>query len=115
MILDITPDLRNVNVMPSTEIEEIAQNVQMILLTHKFSVPMDRTFGLNASMIDQPISATQARLTAEVAAAIREQEPRCRVLKVTYAGDIADGQLKVKVRVEIIERRLRGYVSLSGK
>lgn len=110
MTLDITADLRDVKIMPSTEIEEIAQNVQMILATQKFSVPMDRDFGVSANLLDSPIAATQARLTAEIATAIREQEPRARVQRVIYAGNPANGQLKVTVRIEIVEKRLRGGI-----
>ena len=110
MTIDITADLRDVKIMPSTELEEIAQNVQMILATQKFSVPMDRAFGLNAAMLDAPIAASQARLTAEIAASIREQEPRARVQQVFYSGNTADGQLKVTVRIEVVEKRLRGGV-----
>lgn len=110
MTMDITSDLRDVNVMPATELEEIAQNVQMILATQKLTVPMDRAFGLTATLLDQPIVASQARMTAEIATAIREQEPRVRVQQVFYDGEFADGQLKVRVRVEILERRLRGGV-----
>lgn len=110
MTLDITADLRDVKIMPSTEFEEIAQNVQMILATQKFSVPMDRAFGINAAMLDAPIAATQARLSAEIATAIREQEPRARVQQVFYTGMPADGQLKVTVRIEVVEKRLRGGV-----
>lgn len=110
MTLDITADLRDVKIMPATEIEEIAQNVQMILATQKFTVPMDRSFGINAALLDQPIAASQARLSAEIATAIREQEPRARVQRVIYAGNPADGQLKVTVRVEIVEKLLRGGV-----
>lgn len=110
MTLDITADLRDVKIMPETELEEIAQNVQMILATQKLTVPMDRAFGLTATLIDQPIAASQARMTAEIAASIREQEPRVRVQQVFYDGEFADGQLGVRVRVEVVERNLRGGV-----
>ena len=111
MILDVSADLSAVKIIPSTELEEIIQNVQMILATQKFTVPMDREFGINAALLDQPIAATQARLSAEIATAIREQEPRARVQKVFYNGDDAvDGKLKVSVRIEIVEKNLRGGV-----
>ena len=110
MTLDITADLRDVKIMPETELEEIAQNVQMILATQKLTVPMDRGFGITASLVDQPIIASQARMTAEIAASIHEQEPRVRVQHIFYSGDYPDGQLGIKVRVEVVERNLRGYV-----
>lgn len=108
MTYEVTVDLSNIKIMPSTEIEEILQNVQMILSTMKFSVPLDREFGISANMIDSPISATQARLTAEVAAAVRKFEPRARVERINYGGNAPDGNLNMSVVVEIIERNLRG-------
>lgn len=110
MILDVTADLRDIKIMPSNELEEIVQNVQCILATAQGAVPLDREFGTPLNMLDAPISATQARLTAQIVRAIRAQEPRAYVQKVTFAGSAADGQLKVAVRIEIDERNLRGYV-----
>lgn len=110
MTIDVTADLRDVKIMPGTELEEIAQNVQMILATQKLTVPMDRAFGLTATLLDQPIAASQARMTAEIAKSIREQEPRARVQQVFYGGEMTDGQLNVTVRVEVVERNLRGGV-----
>lgn len=111
MTLDVKVNSRNWNVMPTTELEEIAQNVQMIISTLKGSVPMDRAFGIDPARVDDPISVAQAKLSAEIAAAIREQEPRARVQKVFYSGDPNDGQLLITARIAIVEKRLRGYVT----
>lgn len=108
MTYEVTVDLSNIKIMPSTEIEEVLQNVQMILATMQLTVPLDREFGISANVIDTPISATQARLTAEVAAAVRKFEPRARVERINYGGDAPDGNLNMSVVVEIIERNLRG-------
>lgn len=99
-------------IMPSTEIDEVIQNVQMILATMKLTVPLDREFGISANVIDTPISATQARLTAEVAMAVRKFEPRARVERIKYGGNMSNGELNMTVVVEIIEKNLRGGVLL---
>lgn len=112
MTYEVSVDLRDVKIMPSTEIEEVLQNVQMILATMKLTVPLDREFGITANVIDTPISATQARLTAEVAAAVRKFEPRARVERINYGGNAPNGELNMTVVVEIIERNLRGGVHL---
>ena len=112
MILDITADLRDVAIMPTSELEEIAQNVQMIIATVKGSVPLDRSFGIEAGKLDAPIARAQAKLSAEIASAVREQEPRARVQKVFYSGDPNDGQLIATVRIEVVEKNLRGGVFL---
>lgn len=110
MILDIKLNLDDVKIMPTNELEEIAQNVMFIVATEKFSVPLDRDFGLNGAMLDQPIGVAQSRLTAEIATAVNQFEPRARVQRVIYDGDFADGVLKPTIRVEIVKEKLRGFV-----
>ena len=108
MTYEVTSDSYDWTIMPATEVEEILQNVRCILATTKGSVPMDRAFGISANMLDAPISVTQARLTAEIAKAVKTFEPRARVQEVKYSGDFSDGQLNFTCVVEIIESNLRG-------
>lgn len=110
MTLDVVVDSRNINIMPATELEEIAQNVQMIIATLKGTVPMYREFGIDSRVIDQPIGVAQARLSAEIATAIRTFEPRARLQRVLYSGDGLDGTLNITARIEIVEKNLRGGV-----
>lgn len=102
--LEISP--RSIKILPANEIEEILQNCLMILLTEKYSVPLDREFGVNTNIVDLPINA-QPRITAEIAGAIRRFEPRARVRKVDFNGNI-DGQLTATVELDIDEKNLRG-------
>ncbi len=87
---------------PSSVAAEVIQNVRTILATPKWSAPMDRSFGIDASMLDRPTPDAMAALTSEIYQAIRRYEPRCRVLGVTFEGDL-DGRLWPKVRIEIDE------------
>lgn len=107
MELEIKIDARKLNILPATEEEEIMQNVLMILLTPKYSVPLDRAFGLEASIIDAPINH-QAQLTAQIALAIRQFEPRARLKKVNFGGDMSNGQIVPSVVIELVEKNLRG-------
>ena len=91
----------DLKIMPATELEEILQNVLMILTTEKYSVPLDREFGIDARFIDAPISR-QSQLTAAVAQAIRTFEPRARLKKVNFSGDMVAGQVIASVVVEIL-------------
>ena len=106
-LFDVKVDLRDVNLMPSTEIEEIVQNVQMIVLTMRGTVPLDRAFGVDGRFLDEPINAAQARAVAEITSAVNTQEPRARVQKVFFGGEI-DGRLDITVRIEIVGSKLRG-------
>ena len=48
MMLDIAAkEIKEINLQPENEIEEIIQNVSTILTTRKGSVPLDRGFGIN--------------------------------------------------------------------
>ena len=92
-----------INFAPSSTVEEVIQNVRTIMTTTVYSVPLDRTFGINPDMLDLPIPAAMARLTAEIVAAVQRFEPRAAVTEVTFAGDGADGILKPSVRLRIKE------------
>lgn len=101
MEVDITAKLEGVN-FGATGITEILQNVQTILTTSKYSVPLDREFGINSTMLDLPIPIAKAKLTSEIISAVHKWEPRVRVTKVSFEGDGLDGKLVPKVRVKII-------------
>lgn len=111
MTTDVTVDLKEINFMPATEVEEVIQNVQMILATAKGTVPLDRAFGIDGRFLDEPINAAQARAAAEITSAINSQEPRARVQKVFFDGTLAGG-LGISVRIEIVESKLRGKMTL---
>lgn len=100
MELDILTSENHVNFSPANVYEEIAQNVRIICTTPKYSVPMDRSFGVDANFIDRPTPKAMAQIQAEIIQAVRKYEPRCKVRKVIFDGD-NDGKLSVKVRVEI--------------
>ena len=101
MQLDITAERQNISFAPKSALEEIAQNVRMILTTMKKTVPMDREFGVDGGLIDLPVAAAQARMTAEIVDAVHRYEPRARVVSVGYEGSEQEGELQAKVRIEI--------------
>ena len=108
MTIDIVVNSRDWHIKPASELEEIAQNCQMIIATLKGSCPLDRTFGIDPAKVDEPINVARAKLSAEIAAAIRTQEPRARLKKVFYDGNAVDGELIITARIEVIEAKLRG-------
>lgn len=99
MEFDITGTLEKID-FGATGIKEILQNVKTILTTMKYSVPLDRNFGITGKALDQPTPVAQAILTAEIVGAINKYEPRVRVTKVSYDAEL-DGKLVPKVRVII--------------
>ena len=104
---DITAQIGDVNFSPGSTVEEILQNVRTILTTPIYSVPLDRSFGVAITMLDSPLPVAQAKLSAEIIAAINKWEPRAKVTSVTYdkttSADAQEGILRPKVRVRIVE------------
>lgn len=94
--------LNNIDFAPENELLEILQNVRTILSTVKFSVPLDRDFGIDASLLDKPILEAKAKISSEIILAIKKYEPRVKVEEITFSGDM-DGKLQPKVQVSIIE------------
>lgn len=105
MELDILAVPVEIDFAPDNLVKEIAQNVQTILTTIKYSVPLNRKFGLDAAMLDRPMPRARAALQAEIVTAIRKYEPRCKVLKIDFIGDL-DGKMTAKVRIKIDEERI---------
>lgn len=98
-VVDLTK--KTIDFNPATEAEEVMQNVRTILSTPKFSVPLDRAFGISGDIIDQPINPDKlASLQSEIVTAVQTYEPRAEVLSVAMAGSV-DGVLKPVIEINI--------------
>jgi phage baseplate assembly protein W len=88
---------------PATTVQEVIQNVRMIITTPKGTVPLDREFGIDATVIDKPLAIAQAILARDIVNAVKKYEPRAKVNKVEFSdgSGAIDGVLKPIVRVEI--------------
>ena len=97
---DVTAQLTGVD-FGARGVAEVLQNVRTILTTARYSVPLDRQFGINADMLDEPLPRAKAKLSAEIIAAIRRYEPRARVTRISFSGDGMEGRLIPTVRVYV--------------
>lgn len=91
-----------INFAPATLAEEVMQNVRMIISTVKYSVPMDREFGIDGAVIDRPVNVAKAHLSNEIFRAVRRYEPRAVIESIDFDGD-ESGQLTPKIKVQINE------------
>jgi phage baseplate assembly protein W len=82
-------------------VKEVLQNVRTLLATKKFSVPLDRDVGLDFSLLDKPYPRARTEVRTEIIQALRQYEPRAKVIRVLFDGDPADGVLNPKVTVRI--------------
>lgn len=84
----ITYNPSEINFRPSSELEEIFQNINTILGTVKFSVPFLRDFGLKAESIDKPMNIVIPIYMNEVIEAVEKYEPRVLVEEIEFEADI---------------------------
>ena len=72
---------------PASVVEEVIQNVRTIVTTIKYSIPLDREFGIDGSVVDLPINVAKAKLTSEIFSAIRRYEPRAVIESIAFKGE----------------------------
>lgn len=102
MKFDISSTPQAVDFDPVDELTEIMQNVRTILNTPQFSVPLDRDFGTDASILDNPIPVARAKYSSLVITAIETYEPRVKVTQISFEEDQLAGKLIKKVRVKLV-------------
>lgn len=103
MAYTVTADTAaSINLAPTTVVEEVLQNLSMILSTPKFSVPLDRDFGLSARFVDKPTPTAEAITISEVLDAVEKYEPRAEILGVTFERDERLGKIIPRLEVNII-------------
>lgn len=97
-----TMDFGSITLNENDTVKSVLQNVKIILMTHQFSVPLYRNFGLPMQFVDRPMAAARPLLIAEINDAISEYEPRATVLNVSLETDMkVPGKLIATVEVEI--------------
>ncbi len=100
-IVSATANMSKVNFAPSSVMEEVYQNVRTIVATPVYSVPLNRSFGVNAVMLDLPLPVAQAKLAAEIVQAIEKFEPRVTVRKVSFTGNAESGNVKPYITLRL--------------
>ena len=89
-----------IDLAPATVVEEVVQNVRTIVTTVRFSIPLDRGFGIDGSVVDLPVNVAKAKLTNEIFRAVRRYEPRARIEGIRFdAGP--DGRLSPALEVSV--------------
>ena len=100
----IIPDSNNsITLIPKNVAEEIIQNIKVIVTTVMGNVPLDRKFGIDSKIIDNPIKA-KSRLAIFILESIQDFEPRAEVTNIEIIEDIegfGKGRLMPKLEVNI--------------
>lgn len=85
------PDLSAPLVIGATGMAAILQNIKIIILTLRYSIPLDRAFAHDAKPLDSPGPAITASLTGQLIDAIEKYEPRVKVDSLEFVGSSAEG------------------------
>src|SRR5262245_6214739 len=80
--------------------KEIYQNVKTILATPLFSAALERTLGLDNTIVDRPITDA-SHVTIAILAAITYWEPRVKVMNISFQADAIEGHLRVILQLDI--------------
>lgn len=83
-------------------VDEIFQNIKYIILTEYFSVPLDREFGLDMTLVDKPIPVAKLLFPQECTMKISLYEPRALFRDITYTEDHINGKLMPHVTVILL-------------
>jgi phage baseplate assembly protein W len=79
----------------------IAQNVLNLLKTKRYEVAYNRTMGVGAAVFDAPSSQIESLLSNEIMELVDLFEPRASVQEVNYLGSTEDGNIIVRVVLDI--------------
>lgn len=79
--------------------EDILRCLRNLILTPVGTVPLDRDFGIDQSILGLPIDVAQSLLAVEIIDKVERYEPRVSVSEVELTANI-DGQIIAKVVIE---------------
>lgn len=78
------------------EAEEILRCLRNLFMTPAGTVPLDRDFGIDYSVLDGPIGAAVNIFAVEAIGKVERYEPRVKVMEAELTPDM-NGQIKAKV------------------
>lgn len=100
-IVDITMEHSEIVLFPENVLIEIIQNVKTILTTLQGTVPLDRDFGIDGTLIDKPLTVAKPLIVKDIKEKIEQYEPRAKFVSISWNGSNIDGKLIPSVRVAI--------------
>ncbi len=83
--------------------EEVYRNLKILYGTTAGEQALDRDFGIDLEVADNPSEESEALLTAEYVRKTQQYEPRARVSAVNWTQDTTkNGNLTPKVVIELV-------------
>lgn len=81
--------------------ERIIQNIRNLISTWRYEVAYNRVKGLDPRILDMPAESAQALYIAEIYRLVGTYEPNATIKDVKLLAINYDGQIDVKVVVEL--------------
>lgn len=79
----------------------ILQNVANLLNTFRYEIAYARTIGINPDWFNKPAKQAASIITNSIMNLLSMREPRVKVKRVKYLGITEDGNISMKVVIEI--------------
>ncbi len=79
-----------------TQQEDILRCLRSLIMTPAGTVPLDREFGIDNSILSQPIDVAESLIAVEIVEKVARYEPRVSAQAVSLFADV-NGQLTAKV------------------
>lgn len=95
-------EIREINLAPGTEAEDIRQCVAMICNTTRGTVPFMRGFGLSGEFLHGLSAGNENNIAEDVADQIEEYEERIEAEDLVFGGEDENGNLEYSIPYSII-------------
>lgn len=82
MVYTVSSNDTLINYGKQTIIQEVLQNVRMILGTYKTTVPLNRNFAMDISLIDKRVPDIRNSIAAILLDVLKKYEPRAKLKNV---------------------------------
>lgn len=79
-----------------TQQEDILRCLRSLIMTPAGTVPLDREFGIDNSILSQPIDVAESLIAVEIVEKVARYEPRVSAQAVSLSADV-NGQITAKV------------------
>ena len=100
-IVDITMEHSEIVLFPENVLIEIIQNIKTILTTLQGTVPLDRDFGIDGTLIDKPLTVAKPLIVKDIKEKIEQYEPRAKFVSISWSRNDIDGKLIPSIKVAI--------------
>ncbi|PKL00073.1 MAG: hypothetical protein CVV56_08135 [Tenericutes bacterium HGW-Tenericutes-1] len=82
--------------------QEIMQNLSVLYSTPQGSVAFDREFGIDWSILDNPLPIARSLLISEYIIKTKKYEPRAEIVSIDFLNEDDEALLKPKVVIKLV-------------